>query len=315
MSRAARCSGALALAAVLAACGTSGHGTTTTFATVPTATPATTGLAPASSPAGRTMQELAAQLGTGLQKFRHDLAVSGRSQPLAGRRVVLQKLSTEFGTADQAIAKASADATVGGQASGLDALRGVTQPVATFLATSSKATTPEQMTKVYCNLRALDRLHRTVAAAEQQVNEQAQQLGAPAAPLQLDKPTRGAWNVAMASGCFGVVRDQFTALNAASKKKQAKQAAATADAIRAAMLQVRSGLGPGRASGNPAGVRGAATALQQLATLEATYMALVARSWRKGSISQSHRKRLEKQIPDAFKRATARVKASGALNF
>jgi hypothetical protein len=62
-------------------------------------------------------------------------------------------------------------------------------------------------------------------------------------------------------------------------------------------------------------VRGAATALQKLATLEATYMALVARSWRKGSISQSHRKQLEKQIPDALKRASARVKASGALNF
>jgi hypothetical protein len=315
VSRAARCSGAIALAAVLAACGNSGHGGTTTFATVPTATPATTGVAPASSPAGRTMQQLATELGTGLQKFRHDLAVSGRSQPLAGRQAVLRKLSTEFGSADQAIAKGASTSALGGQASGFDALRGVTQPVATFLAASSRATTPEQMTKVYCNLRALDRLHRTVAGAEQRVNAQAQQLGAPAAPLKLDRPTRGAWNVAMASGCFGVVRDQFAALNAASKKKQARKAAATADAIRAAMLQVRSGLGPGRASGNPAGVRGAATALRQLATLEATYMALVARSWRKGSISQSHRKRLERQIPDAFKRATARVKASGALNF
>ena len=315
MSRAARCSGALALAAVLAACGNSGHGTTTTFATTPAATTTATGLAPASSPAGRTMQELATQLGTGLQKFRHDLAVSGRSQPLATRQALLQKLSTEFGSADQSIAKASSSSPLGGQASGLDALRGVTQPVAAFLAASSKATTPAQMTKVYCNLRALDRLHRTVAAAEQRVNTQAQQLGAPAAPLKVDRPTRGAWNVAMAAGCLGVVRDQFAALTAASKKKQAKQAAATADAVRAAMLQVRSGLGPGRASGNPAGVRGAATALQKLATLEATYMALVARSWRKGSISQSHRKQLEKQIPDALKRASARVKASGALNF
>ena len=192
MSRAARCSGAFALAAVLAACGNSGHGGTTTFATVPTTAPATTGLAPASSPAGRTMQELATQLGTGLQKFRHDLAVSGRSQPLATRQALLQKLSTEFGSADQSIAKASSSSPLGGQASGLDALRGVTQPVAAFLAASSKATTPAQMTKVYCNLRALDRLHRTVAAAEQRVNTQAQQLGAPAAPLKVDRPTRGA---------------------------------------------------------------------------------------------------------------------------
>jgi hypothetical protein len=315
VSRAARYSGALALAAVLAACGNSGHGTTTTFATVPPTAPATTALAPASSPAGRTMQELATRLGTGLQKFQHDFAVSGRSQPAGGRQAVLQKLSNEFGGADQAIAKAAADAPLGGQASGLNSLRGVTQPVATFLAASSKASTPDQLAKVYCNLRALDRLHRAVTAAERQVNAQAQQLGAPAAPLTVDRPSRGLWNVAMGAGCIGVLRDQFTALTAASKKKQAKKAAATADAIRASMLQVRTGLGPGRSADNPAAVRSAASSLRQLATLEATYMALVARSWRRGSVSQSHRKRLEKQIPPAFRRAAARIKASGALNF
>ena len=253
--------------------------------------------------------------GTGLGKFRHDFAVSGRSRSLAEREALLRSLSSEFGGADQAIAKASASSPLGGQASGLNALRAVTQPVASFLASSTKATTPAQMTRVYCNLKALDRLHRSVIAAEQQVNTQAQQLGAPSPPLDVAKPTRGAWNVAMAAGCFGVLRDQFTALQTASKKRQAGPAATTADAIRAAMQQVRTGLAPARAADNPPAVRNAATALQQYATLEATYMALVARSWRHGSISQSHRKQLEQQIPDAFKRVTARLKASGALDF
>ena len=321
MSRAARCSrtavawsGALVLAAALAGCGGSGHSAITTTVATTTA-PASTALAPATDPAGRTMQELATRLGTGLGKFRHDFAVSGRSRSLDEREALLKSLSSEFGGADQAIAKASASSPLGGQASGLNALRGVTQPVAAFLASSTKATTPAQMTKVYCNLKALDRLHRKVLAAEQQVNTQAQQLGAPSAPLDVAKPTRGAWNVAMAAGCFGVLRDQFTALQTASKKRQAGPAATTADAIRTAMQQVRTGLAPARAADNPPAVRNAATALQQYATLEATYMALVARSWRHGSISQSHRKRLEQQFPDAFKRVTARLKASGALDF
>jgi hypothetical protein len=314
VSRAARCSGALVLAAVLAGCGGSGHSATSTAVTT-TAAPATTGLAPATDPVGRTLQELSTRLGTGLGKFRHDFAVSGRSRSLAERQAVLKSLSREFGSADQAIATSAAASPLGGQASGLNALRGVTQPVAAFLASSTKATTPAQMSRVYCNLKALDQLQRTLTAAEQKVNAQAQQLGAPTAPLDVAKPTRGAWNVAMAAGCFGVIRDQFAALQAASKKQQAGQAATTADAIRAAMEQVRTGLAPGRSSDNPPAVRSAATALQQLATLEATYMALVARSWRHGSVSQSHRKQLEQQLPQALKRVTARLKASGALNF
>jgi hypothetical protein len=307
---------ALALGAVLAACGGSGHpASTATVTTVASTAASTVALAPPDDPVGRALQQLSVQLGTGLGKFRHDFAASGRSRSLAQRQALLKKLSSEFGGADQSIAKASAASPLGGQASGLDALRGVTQPVAAFLATSTKATTPEQMTGVYCDLKALDRLHRTVIAAEQHVNTQAQQLGAPAAPLVVDKPSRGAWSVAMAAGCFGVIRDQFTALSQASKSKQATKAAVTADQIRAAMLGLRAGLAPARSSDNAPAVRTAAASLQQLAALEATYMALVARSWRHGSVSQSRRKALEKQIPNAFKQATARVKSSGALNF
>lgn len=306
---------AIALGTVLAACGGSGHRAATATTSAPASTASTVPLAPAQDPVGRAMQQLSLQLATGLGKFRHDFATSGRSRSLAEREALLKKLSSEFGGADQAMAKAAATSPLGGGPSGLDALRGVTHPVATFLATSTKATTPEQMTGVYCNLKALDRLHRTVAAAAQQVNTQARQLGAPAAPIAVDRPSRGAWNVAMAAACFGVIRDQFAALTQASKKKQATTAAVTADQIRAAMLGVGSGLAPARAPQNPAAVRTAAASLQQLAALEATYMALVARSWRHGSISQSRRKQLEKQIPDAFKQATARVKSSGALNF
>ena len=308
---------ALALGAVLAACGDSGHpaSTATTTTKAPATATSTVALAPAVDPVGRALQQLSLQLGTGLGKFRHDFATSGRSRSLAERQALLKKLSSEFGGADQSIAKAAAASPLGGQASGLDALRGVTHPVAAFLATSTAAATPEQMTRVYCNLKALDRLHRTVVSAEQRVNTQAQQLGAPAAPLAVGKPSRGAWNVAAAAGCFGVIRDQFTALSQASKKKQATKAAVTADQIRAAMLSVRSGLAPARSADNPAAVRSAAASLQQLAALEATYMALVARSWRHGSISQSRRKQLEKRLPNAFKQATASVKSSGALNF
>jgi len=312
----ARLGAALALGAVLAGCGGSGHATTaTTTVAATTAAAATTGLAPPTDPVGRALQELSVRLGTGLGKFRHDFAASGRSRSLAQRQALLKKLSGEFGGADQAIAKAAAASALGGQASGLNALRGVTQPVATFLASSTRAATPEQMTGVYCNLKALDKLHQTVIAAEQQVNTQAQALGAPSAPLTVNRPTRGAWNVAMAAGCFGVIRDQFTALTDASKKKQAAKAAVTADQIRGAMIAVRSGLAPSQTGDNPAAVRTAAASLQRLAALEAAYMTLVARSWRHGSISQSRRKQLEQQIPTAFKQATTRVQSSGALNF
>jgi hypothetical protein len=311
----ARLGAALVLGAVLAACGGSGHSTTTTVTTAATTAAATTGLAPADDPVARALQQLSVQLGTGLGKFRHDFAVSGRSRSLAEREALLKQLSSEFGGADQSITTAAASSPLGGQASGLNALRAVTHPVATFLAASTKATTPQQMTGVYCDLKALDKLHRTVISAEQTVNTQAQQLGAPAAPLNVARPTRGAWNVAMAAGCFGVIRDQFTALTQASKRKQASKAAVTADQIRAAMLDVRAGLAPARASENPAAVRNAAASLQQLAALEAAYMTLVARSWRHGSVSQSRRKQLEKRIPTVFKQATQRVQASGALNF
>ena len=58
---------------------------------------------------------------------------------------------------------------------------------------------------------------------------------------------------------------------------------------------------------------GAATALRDLAALEARYMALVARSWRREDVSAAGRKRYEAEIPNAFKRAADRVKRSGVL--
>ena len=54
-------------------------------------------------------------------------------------------------------------------------------------------------------------------------------------------------------------------------------------------------------------------ALRDLAGLEARYMALVARSWRKKTVSGADRKRYEAEIPNAFKRAADRVKRSGVL--
>ena len=42
-------------------------------------------------------------------------------------------------------------------------------------------------------------------------------------------------------------------------------------------------------------------------------MALVARSWRKKTVSGADRKRYEAEIPNAFKRAADRVKRSGVL--
>jgi hypothetical protein len=150
-------------------------------------------------------------------------------------------------------------------------------------------------------------------AAEVQVNTIAGQLAASAAPFVVGKPTRGAWNVVVASGCLGALREEFTALSTAAKGKKAAQAATAADAIRAAMLQVQRGMAPGLDKANPAPVVSAATALRDLAGLEARYMALVAKSWRQGGVSAASRKQLEGQIPDAFKRAADRVKSSGVL--
>ena len=79
------------------------------------------------------------------------------------------------------------------------------------------------------------------------------------------------------------------------------------------MLQVQSGMGPALATSNPPAVSRAATALRDLAGLEARYMALVARSWRKKTVSGADRKRYEAEIPNAFKRAADRVKRSGVL--
>ena len=215
--------------------------------------------------------------------------------------------------ADQTVADAVAAAPVGSTAGGLTALRGVTQPLATFLQDAAAAKTPAKVAAVWCNVKAVDRLYRTMAAAETEVNSIAAQLNASATPFAVDKPTRGAWNVVVASGCLGALRDEFTQLSTAAKGKKAAQAAGAADAIRAAMLQVQRGMGPGLAKENPAAVVGAATALRDLAGLEARYMALVARSWRNGTVSATTRKQLEGEIPNAFKRAADRVKRSGVL--
>jgi hypothetical protein len=151
-------------------------------------------------------------------------------------------------------------------------------------------------------------------AGEVKVNTFAAQLNASAAaPFAVAKPTRGAWNVAVAAGCLGALRDQFTQLSTAAKAKKASRAARAADSIRTAMLQVARGMGPGLAKDNPTAVNGAAAALRDLARLEAQYMSLVARSWRRHPVSATTRKRLEAEIPNAFKRAADRVKRSGVL--
>ena len=117
----------------------------------------------------------------------------------------------------------------------------------------------------------------------------------------------------VASGCIGALRDQFTALSAAAKKKQAAKAAAAADAIRAPCSRCRAAWARHWRSRIRRRVASAATALRDLAGLEARYMALVARSWRKKTVSGADRKRYEAEIPNAFKRAADRVKRSGVL--
>jgi hypothetical protein len=309
-SRAARCSlVAIALAGLLAACGDSGGGKTVTVAasTVQTApAPADTAIVP-------DLKTLGPVIAQGMTTFQTRFATGARQGTLAERRALIAKLSDGFTKADQAVATAAANSPVGATASGLPALQGVTAPMAKFLAEAKTAKTPAKVAGVFCNVRALDRLYRTVTAAETQVNTEATQIGIATVPFTPDKPTRGAWNVVVASGCVGALRDQFTALSAAAKKKQAAKAASAADAIRAAMLQVQGGMGPGLAKSNPAEVSSAATALRDLARLEAQYMALVARSWRNKTVSGTARKRYEAEIPLAFKRAADRVKRSGVL--
>jgi hypothetical protein len=300
---------AFALAGLLAACGNSGGAKTVTVAS----TTVQTAPAPAEPVVTPDLKTLGPVIAEGIKTFHTRFASGARQGTLAQRRALLAKLSDGFTKADQAVAAAAASSPAGATASGLPALQGVTAPMAKFLADAKAAKSPAKVAGVFCNVRALDRLYRTVAAAEQQVNVEAAQLGIAAAPFTPDKPTRGAWNVVVGSGCVGALRDQFTALSAAAKKKQAAKAAAAADAIRASMLQVQSGMGPGLAETNPAAVSRAATALRDLARLEAQYMALVARSWRNKTVSGAARKRYEAEIPNAFKRAADRVKRSGVL--
>jgi hypothetical protein len=318
--RAARCSLAVALAGLLAACGISGGTKTVTVqptvaptAAVPGETVLTgTGGVTSNAAGSADLATLGPIVANSMTTFRKRFAAGARQGTLAGRRDLLGTLADGFARADETVVAAAAAAPAGSIAAGLTTLQGVTKPVATFLAGAKTAKSSGEVAGVFCDVRGLDRLHRTVAEAEQQVNAQARRIGI-ATPFEADKPTRGAWNVVVASGCIGALRDQFTALAAAAKKKQAAKAAGTADAIRAAMLQVQRGMGPGLAKSNPAAVVGAATALRALAGLEAKYMALVARSWRGGKVSGATRKRYEAEIPNAFKRAADRVKRSGVL--
>jgi len=78
-------------------------------------------------------------------------------------------------------------------------------------------------------------------------------------------------------------------------------------AVRRAAEEVGAGHFEARAS------VGRHSALRDLAGLEARYMALVARSWRQGGVSPATRRKLEAEIPNAFKRATDRVQRSGVL--
>lgn len=308
--RAARCSLlAVALAGLLAACGNSGGTKTVTVSpsTVQTAP------APAEPPVTDDLATLGPIIAQGISTFHVRFAAGGRQGTFAQRRALLAKLSDGFANADKTVAAAAAAAPGGGAASGLTALQGVTTPIATFLQSAKAAKSATGVAGVFCDVRALDRLYRTVAAAEQQVNLEAKQIGVGGLPFTPDKPTRGAWNVIVASGCVGALRDQFTALSTAARKKQSGKAAGAADAIRAAMLQVQRGMGPGLAKSNPAAVSRAAMALRDLAGLEAQYMALVARSWRGKTVSATQRKRYEAEIPKAFKRAADRVKRSGVL--
>ena len=308
--RAARCSLlAVALAGLLAACGNSGGPKTVTVAP----STAQTAPAPADPVATADLATLGPVIAQGLTTFHVRFAAGGRKGTLAQRRALLAKLADGFARADKTVAAAASATAIGGTASGLDALQSVTAPMAAFLADARAARSSAQVAGVFCDVRALDRLHRTLVAAETQVNAEATGLGIPKPPFATDKPARGAWNVVVASGCVGALRDQFTALAAAARKKQAGKAAGAADAIRAAMLQVQRGMGPGLAASNPAAVSHAATALRDLARLEAQYMALVARSWRGKSVSGADRKRYEAEIPNAFKRAADRVKRSGVL--
>jgi hypothetical protein len=302
---------------LLAACGNSGGAKTVTVpSTAPPATAdatgaANTGAAPA---AGPTLETLATDINDALVIYRQRFANGGRQGTLAKRLAVLTELNAGAAQADKAVAAAAAASAVGSTASGFGALREVTQPLATFMQGAAAAKTPAEVAGVWCNVRALDRLFRAVQAGEVKVNTFAAQLNASAAaPFAVAKPTRGAWNVAVAAGCLGALRDQFTQLSTAAKRKQASRAARAADSIRSAMEQVARGMGPGLAKDNPAAVTGAAAALRDLARLEASYMALVARSWRRHPVSAASRKRLEAEIPNAFKRAADRVQRSGAL--
>jgi hypothetical protein len=314
VSRAARCSFAVVLAALLAACGNSGGAKTVTVQ--PTVAPADTAGAAAIT---GTAVDGVADLGTlapvvadGMAMFRKRFA-AGRQGTLAQREALLARLAEGFAKTDQTVAAAAAASPLGPTASGLASLQAVTTPMARFLLAAKTAKTPAKVAAVFCDVRGHDRLYRTVAAAEERVNVEAGQLGMANQPFAPDKPTRGAWNVVVGSGCVGALRDQFTALSTAARKKQAAKAAAAADAIRVAMVQLQRGMGPGLAKSNPAAVRGAAAALRDLAALEARYMALVARSWRNHTVSGAARKRYEAEIPNAFRRAADRVRRSGVL--
>ncbi len=313
MSRAARRSLAVALAALLAACGDSG-GTKTVTVQPTTAGETAAGTAVgAVDPAAIALETLATEVNDAVAVYRRRFAAGGRQGSLAERRAVLAELSAGAAAADKAVVTAAAAAPAGPTADGYAALRGVTQPLAQFMESAAAAKTSAKVAGVWCNVRALDRLYRAMDAAEVEVNAIAAQLGASSEPFAAGNPTRGAWNVVVASGCLGALREEFTRLSTAAERKQASRAAGAADAIRAAMLQVQRGMGPALAKENPAAITRAATALRDLAGLEARYMALVARSWRQGGVSPAARKQLEAEIPNAFKRATDRVQRSGVL--
>ena len=167
--------------------------------------------------------------------------------------------------------------------------------MAAFLATPPRPRRRRRWPASSATSRRSTGCYRTVTAAEQQVNTQAAQLGSArgAARRRQAHPRR----LERRRGVRLLRRDPrpvHAPCRTAAKKKQATKAAVTADADprrHARSLQRGMARRP-RDVGQPArGLAAPPTALRDLAGLEARYMALVARSWRHGSVSQSRRKR------------------------